>query len=64
MKTLTVYVEGSFIKFPNLFEDYTMSTEEGGILVIRERDRITGEEKKSVAFKEWIYYTIEEDNGN
>ena len=60
MKRLVVYHSGSIDKFQPLYDTITYSLEEE-LLVVRERDRFTGEEVLIAAFKEWDYFIIEND---
>ena len=61
MKTLTIYSKDSFYKYPGIFEDYTYLCNEKNMLMVYERDRITGDETTHAVFKEWDYYLIEKD---
>ncbi len=62
MKTLTVYLDKSFEKYPRLYDLHTFEILDNGILkVYRSSWGISHEEGEAAVFKNWNYFTIEEE---
>lgn len=59
MKTLVVYIQESYYKYPEIYSKRIYEITKSNLLKIYQLDEITGEEQLDACFREWTYFIIE-----
>jgi len=61
MKILTVYEKNSFYRYQDVYVSHEFEITDQNNLIVYKRDDITGESNLLAHFKNWDYFTIEEE---
>lgn len=61
-KTLIIYVNDSYYKYYDLFQQHLYEISDKKVLTVYTRDQRTGEESVKAMFRTWEYLIIEEDS--
>ena len=61
-KTLIIYVQDSYYKYFDLFNQHLYEIDDKKVLTVYNRDLRTGEEMVKAKFNVWNYFIIEEDS--
>lgn len=61
-KTLIIYVNDSYYKYYELFQQHLYEINDKNVLTVYTRDHRTGDESVKAMFRTWEYFVIEEDS--
>ena len=61
MKTLILYHNESYQKYPEIYVSYTFEIDQKGLLKIFKISKLSGEAKLIACYNNWDYFRIEEN---